>query len=194
MVFEIFYNALNSLFSPLLAIDPNPNNPIFSIFIISTIIAFIITLANKLLVNQDRLEFLRKEMQGFQQEMMQARKSGDQKALAKVQKNQSEFMNLQREMMTMSFKPMIVTFLPIIIVFAWLAQSKLSHVIIKLPVFAYYVLLVPLWHMFYKLSPAAVTFSQTTYPYIIEWLGWYILCSFAMSIIFRKFMGLKGGM
>jgi uncharacterized membrane protein (DUF106 family) len=28
----------------------------------------------------------------------------------------------------------------------------------------------------------------------IEWLGWYILCSFAFSLIWRKFMGLKGGM
>ena len=56
-----------------------------------------------------------------------------------------------------------------------------------LPQIAYYVLLVPIWHMFYH--------TAATTPYgAIEWLGWYILCSFAMSQIFRKLMGLKGGM
>ncbi|MBM4240110.1 MAG: DUF106 domain-containing protein [Euryarchaeota archaeon] len=183
MVLEVLFNALNVVFSPIMGLQP-----IYSIFIIAAIIAFVITLANKLLVNQDRLEYLKKEMQAFQQETMQARKTGDQKALDRVQKKQMEFMSLQREMMTMSFKPMIVTFLPIILIFWWMAQSKLNVAIVKLPAVAYYVLLVPLWHMFYH--PAYVI----SYPYHIEWLGWYVLCSFAMSTIFRKFMGLKGGM
>lgn len=182
MVLEIVFNALDVIFSPIMGF-----NPIYSIFIIATIIAFVITLANKLLVDQDRLEYLRKEMQDFQQQMMQARKSNDPKALEKVQKNQAKFMDLQREMMTNSFKPMIVTFLPIILIFWWMAQSKLNSVVVILPKVAYYVLLVPLWHMFYHPAP-------TTPEFAIEWLGWYILCSFGMSMLFRKFLGLKGGM
>jgi uncharacterized membrane protein (DUF106 family) len=90
-------------------------------------------------------------------------------------------------MMFNSFKPMIVTFLPIIIVFYWMAQNPLiNHMWLNIPTFAYYVLLVPLFHTFYAQSPGVPVMA-------IEWLGWYILCSFAMSLIFRKLMGLKGG-
>jgi uncharacterized membrane protein (DUF106 family) len=192
MVFEFLNQILDPLLNPLLTLVSGPNpmfGAIIGVFIIATIVAFVITLANKLLVDQDRLQFLQKEMKDYQQEMMKAQKSGDAEAMAKVQKKQSEFMNIQKEMMFNSFKPMIVTFLPIIIVFYWMAQNPLlspSHMFVQLPTFAYYALLVPLFHMFYHQSPGVPIMA-------IEWLGWYILCSFAMSILFRKFMGLKGG-
>ncbi|MCK9151336.1 EMC3/TMCO1 family protein [Methanobacterium alcaliphilum] len=187
MVLDIFYGALNAVFGPVIALDPNPNNPIFTIFLISTLVAFVITLANKLLVNQDRLESLKIEMQEFQQEMMEARKANDPKAVEKMQKQQMEMMGKQKEMMTMSFKPMIVTMVPILIVFWWMAQEPhISQTVVMLPQVAYYVLLVPLFHMFYHTAP-------TTPPGAIEWLGWYVLCSFSMSQLFRKLMGLKGG-
>ena len=82
MVFENFIQVLNPVLNPLLLLIPN--NPRFSamigVFIIATIVAFVITLANKLLVDQDRLQFLQKEMKDYQQEMMKAQKSGDPKA------------------------------------------------------------------------------------------------------------------
>jgi len=187
-MFEIIYQALDAVFGPLIYMDPNPNNPIFAIFIIATIVAFVITLANKLLVNQDRLHFLQQEMKGFQQEAVQAQKSGDPKRMADMQKKQMDMMGQQKEMMFMSFKPMIVTFIPIILVFYWMAQEPhLSHLVINLPTFAYYILLVPIFHMFYHLTPGTPVMS-------IGWLGWYILVSFAMSLVFRKYLGLKGAM
>jgi uncharacterized membrane protein (DUF106 family) len=191
MDLSILNQILDPIFNPLLTLVSVPNNPFFGaiigVFIIATIVAFFITLANKLLVDQDRLQFLQGEMKGYQQEMMKAQKSGDPKAMAAMQKKQSEFMSLQKEMMFNSFKPMIVTFVPIIIVFYWMAQNPLiNHMWLNIPTFAYYVLLVPLFHTFYAQSPGVPVFA-------IEWLGWYILCSFAMSLIFRKLMGLKGG-
>jgi uncharacterized membrane protein (DUF106 family) len=53
-----------------------------------------------------------------------------------------------------------------------------------MPHFAFYVLLTPLFHTFYHQSAGIPYFA-------IEWLGWYILCSFAMSLIWRKLLGLK---
>lgn len=193
MAFEFLNQILDPILNPLLTLVNDPNNPFFGaivgVFIIATIVAFIITLANKLLVDQDRLQFLQKEMKGYQQEMMAAQKSGDSKAMAKVQKRQSEFMDIQKEMMFNSFKPMIVTFVPIIIIFYWMAGNPLINTFyVQLPALAYYVLLVPLFHMFYQ--PSAFVPANIM---AIEWLGWYILSSFAMSIIFRKLMGLKGG-
>ena len=131
MDFSILNQVLNPILNPLLTLVSDPNNPFFGaiigVFIIATAVAFVITVANKLLVDQDRLQFLQKEMKGFQQDMMAAQKSGDPKAMADMQKKQSEFMSLQKEMMFNSFKPMIVTFVPIIIVFYWMAGNPLIN-------------------------------------------------------------------
>jgi uncharacterized membrane protein (DUF106 family) len=193
--FDFLNPILNPILNPLLTLVNDPNNPMFGaiigVFIISTIIAFLITLANKLLVDQDRLQFLQQEMKDYQQEMMAAQKSGDPKKLKEVQKKQEKFMSLQKEMMFNSFKPMIVTMVPILLVFYWLAGNPLvSQFYVQLPTFGYYVFLVPLFQwiatIFYPVG--AVTPFAT-----ISWLGWYILVSFAMSMVFRKFLGLKGG-
>lgn len=193
--FDFLDPILNPILNPLLTLVNDPNNPmfgaIFGVFIISTIIAFLITLANKLLVDQDRLKYLQGEMKEFQQEMMNAQKTGDPKALEAVQKRQEEFMDLQKEMMLNSFKPMIVTMVPILLVFYWLAGNPLvAQFYVQLPTFGYYVFLVPLFQwlatIFYPVG--AITPFAT-----IGWLGWYMLVSFSMSMIFRKLMGLKGG-
>ncbi|BDZ69055.1 DUF106 domain-containing protein [Methanobacterium ferruginis] len=180
---EPIFAVLDVIFLPIV----NAWGPMLGVFVISTIVAFFITLANKLLVDQERLQHVQTEMKGFQQEMMAAQKSGDPKAMAEVQKKQSEFMKLQQEMMMNSFKPMIVTMVPILLIFWWMAaQPAINKLVVELPSFVYYVLFVWLFHMFYHQSPGVPIMA-------IEWLGWYILCSFAMSMIFRKFMGLKSG-
>lgn len=185
MVLEQLWGPLNAAFNPFVLYL----GPIIAIVIIAIVVSLITTVAQKFLVNQDRMIYLQKEMKEFQQEMMEARKSNDPKAMDRVQKKQTEFMSLQREMMTMSFKPMIVTFLPIIIIFWWISQNELlNHLVVYLPTVAYYVFLVPLFHMFYQPSPWVPVGSMT-----IEWLGWYILCSFGFSLLFRKLMGIKSG-
>lgn len=184
MVLEIVFDILNGIFNPILALDPNPSNPMLTIFLISTLIALLTTVANKLLVDQDEMEVIREEMKEFQNEMKEAQLSGDSKALAKVQSKQSEVMAKQSKMMTSSFKPLIITFIPIILVFWWMGQSAVAQVSVQLPEFVYYTLLVPLWHMLYP--------GTHIFPYV-GWLGWYILCTFAMSQILRKFMGFKSG-
>jgi uncharacterized membrane protein (DUF106 family) len=191
MDFSILNPILNPIFDPLLTLVSVPNNPYFGaiigVFLIATFVAFVITVANKLLVDQDRLQFLQGEMKGFQGEMMKAQKSGDPKAMAEMQKKQAKFMELQKEMMFNSFKPMIVTFVPIILIFYWMAGNPLiNHLYLNLPSFAYYVLLVPIFHTFYHQSAGVPVMA-------VEWLGWYILCSFAMSFVWRKLLGLKGG-
>lgn len=183
MILDALWGPLNTALNPFIQYL----GPLLFIVVIAIVISLITTVAQKFLVNQDRLLFLQKEMKDFQQEMNEARKSNDPKALEKVQKKQSEFMSTQKEMMTMSFRPMIVTFLPIIIIFWWISQnSLLNHLVVQLPTFAYYVLLVPLFHLIYAPSPGVTGMT-------IEWLGWYILCSFGFSMLFRKLMGIKSG-
>jgi len=191
MALEIIFDSFYWIFGPILTLDPMPKNPMFTVFLIATIIAFITTLANKLLVDQDAIETSRQEMKQFQEKMKEAQKSGDPKALAKVQAMQKNVMAKQGDMMKNSFKPLIVTIIPIMLIFWWMSQpsNPINGVIVQLPQFVHYILLVPIWHslygMFYGEGP--------NIPFVIGWLGWYILCTFAMTQIFRKFMGFKSG-
>jgi len=192
MVLEVIFDGLNWIFNPIFALDPMSNNPMLTVFLIATIIAFITTLANKLLVDQDAMEASKKEMKEFQEKMKEAQMSGDAKALAKAQAMQKDVMAKQGDMMKNSFKPLIVTMLPIMLMFWWMIQpsNPINGILVQLPQFVYYILLVPLWQsvfgMFYGGGGSSI-------PFVAGWLGWYIMCTFAMTQILRKFMGFKSG-
>lgn len=191
MVLQVIFNAINWVFGPILALDPMPENPMLTIFLIATIIAFVTTLANKLLVNQDEMEASREEMKQFQEKMKEAQMSGDAKALAKAQSMQQDVMGKQSNMMKNSFKPLLVTIIPIMLMFWWMGQpsNPINGVLVQLPEFVYYVLLVPLWHSVYGMFYG----GGGHLLFIVGWLGWYIMCIFAMTQILRKFMGFKSG-
>ena len=48
-------NALNTIFNPILAMDPNPQNPALTVLVIAFIVSLITTVANKYLVDQDKV-------------------------------------------------------------------------------------------------------------------------------------------
>lgn len=191
MVLEVIFGAINWVFGPILALDPMPENPMLTIFLIATIIAFLTTLANKLLVDQSEMESSREEMNKFQETMKEAQMNGDSKKMAKAQAMQQDMMAKQSKMMKNSFKPLIVTIIPIMLMFWWMDQpsNPINEVIVQLPEFVYYVLLVPLWHSVYGMFYG----GGGHLPFIAGWLGWYIMCTFAMTQILRKFMGFKSG-
>ena len=92
-------------------------------------------------------------------------------------------------MMTEQFKPMFVTFIPIILIFFWMRASAVSNLVIILPPSVYWVTLVPIWHMIGSFLYG----GQATIPYGIGWLLWYMICTFGMSQILRKYLGFKQG-
>ncbi|ADP77676.1 protein of unknown function DUF106 transmembrane [Methanothermus fervidus DSM 2088] len=174
-----------TIFLNPVALDPNPNNPLFTIFLISIFVAFISTLASKILIDHEKLEKHKKEIEKFQKELKKISSSSDPEAMRKLQEKQIEFFDKQKEIMIMSFKPLLVTFIPILLVFYWMARDPhISKTVVILPKVAYYLLLVPLWHMLYPPH-------HPLPPYSIGWLGWYILCTLTLSQIFRKLMGVK---
>lgn len=186
---DIVFGVLNSILAPFIALDPTPNNPILTVVLISFIISLITTIANKLLVDQDEMNSVQKEMKEFQNELREAQKAGDGKKLAKLQAQQGEMMQKQSKIMTNSFKPMIVTFIPILLVFWWMRASVISGMIVHLPPAVYYCTLTPIWH---AIGPLLYG-GQSTIPYAIGWLLWYMICTFAMSQILRKYLGFKQG-
>ncbi|WP_409199538.1 DUF106 domain-containing protein [Methanobrevibacter sp. DSM 116169] len=181
--------AINDILNPLIALDPNPSNPILTVFVISLVVSIITTVANKLLVDHDEMNDIREEMKEFQNELREAQKSGDSKKIAKLQAKQVDFMEKQSKMMTNSFKPAIVTMVPILLVFWWMRSSAISDLIVNLPVTVYYGTLTPIWH---TIGPL-IYGGEATIPFAIGWLLWYFICTLAIGQILRKFVGIKQG-
>ncbi|MGN0176474.1 MAG: DUF106 domain-containing protein [Methanobrevibacter sp.] len=188
-MFEIIYDALNTIFNPILAMDPNPSNPALTVLIIAFIVSLITTIANKYLVDQDALNEKQAKMQEFNKELRDAQKRGDGKKMAELQAKQAEMMKENTAMMSEQFKPVIVTFVPIILIFFWMRTSAIHDLVIILPSTVYWVTLTPLWHFVGSIFYG----GQATIPYGIGWLLWYMICTFGMSQILRKFLGFKQG-
>ena len=186
---DAIYGALNAVFNPILAMDPNPHNPALTVLIIAFIVSLITTVANKYLVDQDEMNEIQERNKAYQKELREAQKRGDGKRLAELQARQTEMMQDQSKMMSNSFKPMIVTFVPIILIFFWMRTSAISHLVLILPPSVYWVTLTPLWHVI----GSFVYGGHATTPYGIGWLLWYMICTFGMSQILRKFLGFKQG-
>ena len=183
------FDALNAIFNPILSMDPNPTNPALTVLIIAFIVSLITTVANKYLVDQDELNEQQAKMKQFQSELREAQKKGDGKEIARLQAQQSEMMGDQTAMMTNQFKPMIVTFVPIILIFFWMRSSAIHNLVVILPTTVYWVTLTPIWH-----AIGSVLYGgKATIPYGIGWLLWYMICTFGMSQILRKFLGFKQG-
>jgi len=142
----IILGALNAVFNPLLALDPNPTNPALTVLVIAFIVSLITTIANKYLVDQDEMNEIQARSKKLTSELREAQKKGDGKKVAELQARQTEMMQDQSKMMTNSFKPMIVTFVPIILIFFWMRSSAISGMVIHLPPSVYWVTLTPFWH------------------------------------------------
>ena len=188
-IMGMVYGALNAIFNPILALDPNPTNPALTVLIIAFIVSLITTIANKYLVDQEKMNEIQERNKAFQKELRDAQKRGDGKKIAELQAKQGEMMQDQTAMMSNQFKPMIVTFVPIILIFFWMRSSVISGLVITLPPAVYWLTLTPLWH-----AIGSVLYGgQATIPYGIGWLLWYMICTFGMSQILRKFLGFKQG-
>ncbi|WP_407377862.1 DUF106 domain-containing protein [Methanobrevibacter sp.] len=186
---DIIYQALNTVFGPILSIDPNPANPALTVLIVAFIVSLITTIANKYLVDQDELNEQQAKMKEFQSQLRDAQKRGDGKEIARLQAQQAELMGDQTAMMTNQFKPMIVTLVPIFLIFFWMRQSAVHNLVVMLPTTVYWVTLTPMWHAIGSI----VYGGKATIPYGIGWLLWYMICTFGMSQILRKFLGFKQG-
>jgi uncharacterized membrane protein (DUF106 family) len=170
-------------------LDPHPTNPALTVLIIAFIVSLITTIANKYLVDQDEMNEIQERNKTFQKELREAQKSGDGKKIAELQSKQTEMMQEQSKMMTNSFRPMIVTFVPIILIFFWMRTSAISNLVLILPPSVYWVTLTPFWHFIGGFMYG----GKATIPYGIGWLLWYMICTFGMSQILRKFLGFKQG-
>lgn len=136
---------------------------IFAVFVVAAIVVLISTAAQYLLVDQEKMKAMREEMSDYQKKLLAARKSGSKKELKKLEAKGKIIKQQQTEMTGMSMRPMMLTIIPLMIFFGWVRlQPQAATLVIDLPF---------------------------TIPYFgdtLGWLGWYFLCSFFFSQLFRK--------
>lgn len=124
---------------------------------IAIIVTVIFSFINKKIVDQKRMREIKKKISDFQKRYAEAKKSGDQGLIKKMQEEQKAVMGLTKEMFTSSFKPMMVTFIPAIIVLFTLSTLYGGRGnIANLPIFG---------------------------P--VNWLWWYIAVSVIVGICFE---------
>jgi len=139
-------------------------NPLLSMILFSAVITFLLTLAYKFLIKQDKMKEL-KERTKQMQERMKAEKDSN-----KLMEMQKETMQISMEQMRLSFKPMLITFLPLILIFAWLRA-----------VYAY-------------AGVGDLISWGINLPLVGTGAGWllsYILFSLVFNIIFRKILNVQ---
>ncbi len=194
-IFNLYYSTLDAIFMPIIKNTPHA----IAILIIAFMVSFIINLATKLLVDQEKMARIKQEVQEFQ---IKARKAAkDPELMKEIQEEQQKMMQMQMEMMKMGFKPMIYTWIPIIAIFAYLRHvygyggvvhqldPTWNGVVVYLPEILSKILLIPIFHWIGSIvyhGGFGIVSNEA-----LGWLGWYILCSMATSMVLRKVMGIK---
>jgi len=145
--------------------------PMLFILVIAAILSLILSLVSKILVDQDRMKEIQKEMKAHNKKLMAATKAQDKDALAKLDKDKPRIMSMQSEMMKMQM-PMFGAMLPFFVVF-WALRSVSDSME---------------WGEFVSL-PAILQGGWWGSEW--TWLGWYILCSLSFSSLFRRILGVK---
>ncbi|NPA63084.1 MAG: DUF106 domain-containing protein [Methanococci archaeon] len=194
-IFDLYYKTLDAIFMPIIKVM----HPALAILFIAIIVSLIINLATKLLVDQERVAELKREIQEYQVKFKKMSKNPEM--MQKLQEEQQKMMQLNAELMKMSLKPMIYTWVPIILIFIYLRHvygfggiyqelnPGWNGVVVYLPTILSKILFINFWHwlgsLIYKGGFKIVSNSA------LGWLGWYILCSFATSTVLRKILGIK---
>jgi len=147
------------------------NYPVFFIMLVAITLSLVLTLVNKKLVDQNRLKEIQTRVNSYNKKLMKASKGQDQETLNKLSSEKPAIMQLQSEMMKMQL-PVFASMLPFFLVFMGLRRLAVSMA----------------WGEFIVL-PFTVNFLSIGGS--LSWLGWYIMCSFPFTSIFRKLLDVR---
>lgn len=152
----VLENLFNWIFAPI----TNNLSPFWAIVVLTLLITFLITLAYKLLTNQELMKNLKQESEALKAEMKTLK--NDTEKLMQVQK---KAMEKSFEYMRHSMKPALFYLIPLLLFFNWMSKT-----------FKGYGDLVS-WGFYIPLFGTG-----------LSWLGVYIIASIIFSIIIRKLM------
>ncbi len=112
---QILFNTIETLGAPLIAMGP-----IYAIATISIFISFLLSISYKLLVNQNKVKYIRTELKELKTKMNAAKKKGKEKEL-KTLFDKSLKLNNQQLMLNM--KPLMTSMILISLFLPWLSHA-----------------------------------------------------------------------
>lgn len=134
--------------------------PYQEIFIWSLGLSFLMTIASRLLANQQEMKKAKKDMEFFRNKATQAQKSGDVK---KMNEYTGEMMKASSRQFKLNMKPMMFSFLIVILAASWFAAAYGE---VKIA------------------SPISIPVLGSE----LNWFYWYIIIVLPFSTIFRKLL------
>ena len=112
-----FYESINFILDPVLSPFISLGH-FWAVFLISLIIALIITLVYKWVTDQELMKTLKEDIKALQQDMKKLRDNP-----SKMMEVQKKAMEKNMKYMMHSMKPTLITFLPIILIFGWMLTN-----------------------------------------------------------------------
>ncbi len=152
-MFEFYYSALSVLFAPLLVI------PSLGIFILASVVSFIITLLHKLLVDQEKVKKIREEIKEIQKQIKKLEKT----EVAEANRLTAEMLKLTNKQMMSNIKPMLASMVLLVLLLPWVAST-------------------------FPNSVAMLPFSLPFFGNDFGWLAWYVIASIPFSMLSRKLL------
>ncbi|MBS7647347.1 MAG: EMC3/TMCO1 family protein [Candidatus Bathyarchaeia archaeon] len=145
-----------------------PGSTLF-FFLLAASLTFLMTLANRLSTDPEKLKAWRKEISDFYKQWREAQKSGDKKRMEKLMKKQQYILQLNAKISWQSTKVMLIFIVPLWIIWFFLRGIYGEAEIAYFPGVG--------WHLPIPLFGSSI-------------FWWYTLCYFLFSTLFSHLFGL----
>ena len=166
--FNMIFDAIGVLYPP---------GSTYFIIAFNIIIAVLMSLLTKALVDVEKISRHQKEIKIHNENKKKAMDTADKKLWQKVQRREDYIKKIQSEMMIQQMKPMLVWFIPITVIF-FLMRSAFVNI--------------PIAWMPFRFPRIPLIVTNPRYLGNLTWMGftgWYFLTSIGLGNYVRRFMG-----
>ncbi len=147
--------------------------PTAFILIVAIIISALLTVVNKVVIDQKRMKEINTKVKAYNKRLMKATREKNEPELQRLAKEKPVIMQMQQELMKMQM-PLFISMIPFFIVF------YLLKILANAQNWGQW-LLFP-WH---------ASLSLPLFGRDLGWLGWYVVCSMPFTSFFRKLLGVQ---
>ncbi|OGI11954.1 hypothetical protein A3K64_00585 [Candidatus Micrarchaeota archaeon RBG_16_36_9] len=131
--------------------------------LLSAIVIFLITLIYRFLVNQKEMREIKEKQKEYQSKMKDLQKNNPEES----KRAMAEMLALSNKQLRMSMKPMFISLIIFVAIVIPILPGLFPGNVVNLP------------------------FSLPYFGQSLEWFWWYVIVSFPLNSIFRKFLGVE---
>jgi uncharacterized membrane protein (DUF106 family) len=177
-----------------------PGSAVF-IFLLTVTMTTITAFMTTKLTDQPKLRRYRKEISEWRKMTQTAQKTGDEKLALEVRRRNKIIQNMQKQVSSQSIKPTLIFFVPFIIIFFVLSAFYGRVPVAAIPYNLGALQPIPFFgELIFGYTSAEVptdpstwvrTFGDSTYG--LTYIGWYLMCSYALQAIINRLFGVSIG-